>query len=132
MDIVKEILRLPNFGYVFWGRDDRFHTAILGGQSCMPPDKCEYELNYDHIHCIHDEMTRIYAKENLGDDEKVRLARLMKKMMSACFTRRASNFTHKEQIDYINGLTEEEREQIENQVQMYIDCRLFYQDYIHQ
>ena len=29
MDIVKEISRLPNFGYVFWGDDSREHIAVL-------------------------------------------------------------------------------------------------------
>ena len=98
----------------------------------MPPDKCGYELNYDHINHIHNEMTRIYGKEHLVDEEKMQLAKLMKKMMTARFTRRASSFSPKEQSDYINGLTEEEREQIEKQVQMYIDCRHFYRDYVHQ
>ncbi len=37
LDIIKEINRLPNFGYVFWGDDNREHLAILGGHSSKNP-----------------------------------------------------------------------------------------------
>lgn len=33
MDIIKEINRLPNFGYVFWGDDGRVHISVLSGHS---------------------------------------------------------------------------------------------------
>lgn len=130
MDIVKEILRLPNFGYVFWGHDDRYHTAILGGQSCLPPEKHDLKLSCEYINRINEKMVEIYDKGGLSDDEKTYLAELMNRMMNACDTRLPNNYTHKEQTDYLNALTEDERNQIEHQVQMYLDCRTFYRDYI--
>ena len=131
MDIVKEILRLPNFGYVFWGHDNKYHIAVLGGQSCLPPEKYDIRLSHEYIDHINRQMVNLYDKGELSDDEKVTLAKLMKKMMAACESRLPDNFTHAEQTDYLNGLTEDERSQIEHQVQMYLDCRIFYRDFIY-
>ena len=34
MDIVQEILNLPNYYYEYFGNDEKIHMVILGGQSC--------------------------------------------------------------------------------------------------
>ena len=42
LDIIKEINRLPNFGYVFWGDDNREHLVILGGHSSKKSETYEW------------------------------------------------------------------------------------------
>lgn len=131
MDIYKEISKLPNFAYEFWGHDDRYHSVILGGHSCLPADKCEHQLCWEYIHGVLNDMLKVYSLEDLSVDDKIHLAKRMKKMMSACFTRIPGIHTPEEQHEYIRHLTEDERRQIEEQIQMYKDCRIFYRDYVY-
>lgn len=131
MDIFKEIDKLPNFAYEFWGHDERYHYVILGGQSCLPPEKCTHQLYWDSILLIHNNMEKVYSAGELSIDEKIFLAKEMKKMMNACFTRLPGIYTSAEQKHYIEGLTAEEQKQISEQIQMYKDCRIFYRDYVH-
>lgn len=130
MEVIKEILRLPNFGYVFYGKDNKYHTAILGGHSCLPPEKCDIRLRYEYINHLNNEMVTLYEKGNLSSEDKTYLAKLMQKMTNTCETRLEGNFTPKEQTEYLNGLTVDELKQIEQQVQMHLDCRIFYRDFI--
>ena len=128
MDIIKEINRLPNFGYVFWGDDGREHVAVLGGHSAQKTDRYEWS---DSILRTSDAMQKIYERAELSADDKRELARLMQKMHSLCETRKAGLFTMDEQEKYLNERSEDELKQIEQQVKMHLDCRNFYRDYIY-
>ena len=128
MDIIKEINRLPNFGYVFWGDDGREHVAVLGGHSAQKTDRYAWS---DSILRTSDAMQKIYERAELSADDKRELARLMQKMHSLCETRKVGLFTMDEQEKYLNERSEDELKQIEQQVKMHLDCRNFYRDYIY-
>lgn len=127
MNIIKEINRLPNFGYVFCGDDCREHLAILGGHSSPKTESYEWAEN---IFDISYRMQDIYSKTDLSEADKTELAQLMNKMHSLCESRKAGLFTIDEQEKYLNGRSEAELKQIEKQVKMHLDCRIFYRDYI--
>lgn len=128
MDIVKEISRLPNFGYVFWGDDGREHLAILGGQSAQKSETYEW---YNSIIRTSYEMQKLYKQTELPIDDKRELARLMQKMHSLCKTRKEGLFTMDEQEQYLNERSEDELKQIEQQVKMHMESRNYYRDYIY-
>ncbi len=54
----------------------------------------------------------------------------MNKMHSLCESRKAGLFTIDEQEKYLNERSDAELKQIEKQVKMHLDCRIFYRDYI--
>lgn len=128
MDIVKEISRLPNFGYVFWGDDGRVHIAVLSGHSAKKSDSYEWS---DSILRTSSAMQKLYEQTELSVDDKKELARLMQKMYSLCETRKVGLFTMDEQEKYLNERSEDELKQIEQQVKMHLDCGTFYRDYIY-
>lgn len=128
MDLVKEILRLPNFYYEYLGNDGRVHMAVLGGCSCRTTDKIESREACSEYFC---RMELIYEKEKLTDDDKRNLAKYMQRIQTLCDSRREGLHSLKEQADYLNGLQEEETKQLEIQVRMYKDSRQYYRDYIY-
>ena len=128
MDILKEINRLPNFGYVFWGEDGREHIAVLSGHSAQKSERYEWS---DSILRTSYAMQKIYEKTELSLDDKRELARLMQKMHSLCETRKVGLFTMDEQEKYLSERSEDELKQIEQQVKMHLDCGVFYRDYIY-
>ena len=128
MDIVKEINRLPNFGYVFLGDDGRVHIAVLSGHSAQKSDRYEWS---DSILRTSSAMQKLYEQTELSVDDKKELARLMQKMHSLCETRKVGLFTMDEQEKYLNERSEDELKQIEQQVKMHLDCGTFYRDYIY-
>ena len=71
LDIIKEINRLPNFGYVFWGDDNREHLAVLGGHSSKKSETYEWAENILNIAY---EMQRIYEQSNLSVEDKIKCA----------------------------------------------------------
>ena len=131
MDIVREILALPNFAYVFQGNDGKLHTAILGGKSCEELKSKLGEHRFAYIDTIHRQMEKIYRNGTLKTEEKIKLAELMEKMEKECDFRLEGNYTEEEQREYISGLSEKERIQIEEQLRMYKDCRVFYREFVH-
>lgn len=128
MDIINEIRRLPNFGYVFLGDDGKEHIAVLGGYSTPKVETYEYPSN---ILYISDKMLNIYSQAELSVADKTELATLMKKMYSVCEARQVGLYSGEEQGNYINHLSSNEKAQVSQQVQMHKDCRIFYRDYIH-
>lgn len=127
MDIIKEINRLPNFGYVFWGDDGREHLAVLGGHSVQKSDRYEWS---DSILRTSYAMQKLYEQTELSVDDKRELARLMQKMHSLCETRKVGLFTMDEQEKYLSERSEDELKQIEQQVKMHMECRIYYRDFI--
>ena len=128
MDVFKEINVLPNFGYIFTDNIGKVHIAILGGHSCESTDFYEF---VEMIIQTNSSMEQIYNKDELSDEEKVQLAKLMKRMHSICEKRKNRLHTLSEQRAYIESLTVEEKLQIERQILMHKDCRSFYRDFIH-
>lgn len=128
MDIVKEISRLPNFGYVFWGDDGREHVAVLGGHSSKKSDVYKWYLSISRTSYA---MQKIYKQTELSINDKIELAQLMQKMHSLCETRKVGLFTMDEQEKYLSERSEDELKQIEQQVKMHLDCRNFYKNYIY-
>lgn len=125
LDIIKEINRLPNFGYVFWGDDNREHLAVLGGHSSKKSETYEWAENILNIAY---EMQRIYEQSNLSVEDKIKLAKLMQKMHSLCETRKIGLHSINEQEAYLNKLSKSELVQIEQQLKMHLDCRNFYRN----
>ena len=54
----------------------------------------------------------------------------MQKTHSLCKTRKEGLFTMDEQEKYLSERGEDELKQIEQQVKMHVECRLFYRDFI--
>ena len=127
MDIVKEIGRLPNFGYVFWGDDGREHIAVLGGHSSKKSDG--YKWSGSILRTSYT-MQKLYKQTQLSVDNKKELAELMTKMHSLCETRKNGLFTMDEQEKYLSERSEDELKQIEQQVKMHMECRIYYRDFI--
>ena len=128
MDIIKEINRLPNFGYVFWGDDGREHLAILGGHTSPKTDTYEWAENILNLSYS---MNKLYSKAELSDDDKTELARLMQKMYSFCESRKEGLHSLSEQEDYLSSRSEAELQQIEHQLKMHLECRAFFSKYIY-
>lgn len=126
MDIIKELDRLPTFAYTF-EMQGKMHLALLGGQSCKPITDIEYastliERNY--------EMQRIYEKEDLNEDDKTRMARLMIQISGLCNGRLENNRTLEQQATYLSSLTKDALDEIKAQIQMYKDAREYYRLYL--
>ena len=119
---------LPNFGYVIEMDHGLFRLVVLGGQSCLPADRCHSSREIEKINY---QMQDIYHGESLSDEDKEKLAKLMKKMHNLCECREGGLFTVKEQMKFVESLSDGEQEQIKEQVQIHLDCRDFYREYIH-
>lgn len=128
MNILKEISRLPNFGYAFWGDDGREHLAVLGGHSS--PKTATYE-RVQNILNLSGLMNELYSKAELSDDDKTELAQLMQKMYSVCESRKEGLHSLAEQEDYLNNRSEAELQQIEHQLKMHLECRKFFNKYCY-
>lgn len=126
-EIIKGINRLPNYLYLFCG-DDGIHRVILGGYSCRLQD--EYtDLNYCERYFS--EMQEKYERDNLTENEKIRIATCMHKIQSACDYRHSKLDSIKQQEEYLSNLDAEQLKEIYDQVQMYKVAREYYRDYIH-
>ncbi len=125
MDLIKELNNLPNFGYVF-EKNNRLCLAILGGQSCQQIDEIQFG---QAIIDLNSKMLQLYNKCNLSDEEKISLAKSMKKMYSLCDGRTEGLYSIKDQEQYIASLSDDAREDIALQIRMLKDCRKFYRVY---
>ena len=126
-EIVKEIGKLPSFLYEFYD-DKGVHRVILGGQSCQKRDE-HINLNVCERYFV--EMQKLYEKDDLTDDEKVTIAKDMKRIMRQCDYRHSQLYSIKEQEEYLSMLDKEALEEIGTQVQMYKTAREYYRDYVH-
>lgn len=128
MDIVQEILNLPNYYYEYFGNDEKIHMVILGGQSCRTSDVIE---NFEICSQYFQQMEEVYEKKELTEDDKKILALNMHKIQRLCDSRKEGIHSLKEQKDYLNKLKGEEVKQLELQVKMYKEARRYYKDYIY-
>lgn len=106
--------------------DGKYQFEILGGQDCYIPEPYDFSVKIEHIHS---EMVQLYEHEILLEKDKVHLAQMMIRMRDLCNKRTVNSLA--DQKKYIESLSDNERAQIEKQVQMYNDCRSFYRDYVH-
>ena len=119
MDLFNEIYRLPYFFYVI-GDDFK----LLGGQQTKPDKPMSFNIIYD----LWKKMMETYQKEDLSIDEKIYLAKSMKRMMNWC---EGKNIKKQELEAYINSLSETQKKELEIQIDMYKDARKFYGLYVY-
>lgn len=129
MDLIKEIWdkSLPNFGYVIDLDDGGQCVVVLGGQSIRKAENIRFR---EAICRRNEQMQEIYGQDVLSDEDKIELARLMKKMYSLCEARIEGLYTRGEQAAFISKLSEMEAAQLEAQVRMLKDCRQFWKEYL--
>ena len=125
MDIMKEIKNLPNLGYEYFKDNGKMGFVVLGGNSC--PASEEYPFFDSAKHYISN-LLELYDKKPFSKEIKDDIAYYMKKLLSACDTRNPNTYTLAQQTAYIDALSNDEREQIEEQVMMYKECYKIYQD----
>ena len=129
MDFIKDIYNksIPKFGYVIETDNGKSIVVILGVSGVEKLGKYPFE---DRIYQINKKMHSIYQKKELSDNDKVQLVELMQEMNKFCEPQNYKILaTPHEQEVFVNGLTENEKEQIENQLQMLIACRKFYHEF---
>ena len=128
MDFKKEIWgrSLPNFGYVIDRDNGGYCVVVLGGQTTKKAENIEFRQTICHRN---EQMQEIYHKDALSDDDKKQLVTLLQKMYTLCDTRTEGMYTWNEQETFINGLSEMEKAQLADQIQMHNACRYFYRDY---
>jgi hypothetical protein len=125
MDIVGEIKNLPNLGYDYYKDNGDFCIVVLGGESCAPCDNYRF---WESIHYYHGKLVELYENKPFSEDVKDAITYCMKKMRSACEGRTKGTYTLPQQADYIEALSTDERQQIEEQVLMYKECYAIYID----
>lgn len=133
MDIYKEINNLPNFLYEYYDDNEIYHFAILGGHDCQiyePSNFCD-ESNRKLARDKKSELEELYGHTALSDKDKTDLANMMIHIQNLCETRTAELSTLAKEKQYIETLSDNEKAQIEKQIQMYKDCRCFYRDYVY-
>ena len=81
----------------------------------------------DRIYQINKKMQSIYNQKDLSDNDKIQLVALMEDMDRFCEPQDHKIVATKyEQEDFVNGLTENENRQLDEQLQMFKDCRNLY------
>lgn len=127
MDLIKEINSLPNYYYEF---DSAPYFAILGGRSCKKVERYD-RITIAKVRRWFDEMNRLYAKENLEIEDKQAIAKNASKIGNNCDERLNTYFTQQQQKDFISSLSEEDRNELEQQISRYKMAREYYSQYVH-
>lgn len=125
MDIMSEIKKLPNLGYDYSKDNGKFCFVVLGGNSCPSTD--EYDF-YDTASRYMNKLLDLYEKKPFSDETKKAIAYCMERICSACDSRKPGTHTLAQQTAYIDALSDDERQQIEEQVLMYKECHAIYRD----
>ena len=120
-----EIKKLPNFYYDYYKDNGNFCFVVLGGNSCPPTEEYRFFDSASHYsYKLHE----LYEKKPFTDEIKDAIVYCMKKIRSACNARMPDTHTLAQQSAFIDALSKDEREQIEEQVIMYKECYAIYQD----
>lgn len=125
MDVMSEIKKLPNLGYEYFKNNGKFCFVVLGGNSCPPTD--EYHF-YDTASRYMSKLLEMYEKKPFSEETKDAIAYCMGKIRSVCDSRMPGTHTIAQQTAYVEALSDNERQQIEEQVLMYKECHAIYQD----
>lgn len=123
MDIISEIKNLPNLGYEYFKDSGKPCIVVLGGQSCPPSDEYKYWRDISQYNL---KLIDLYARKPFTDETKDAIAYYIKKMRSVCDTRMSGTHTLAQQSAYLDALSADERQQIEEQVLMYQECYAIY------
>lgn len=126
MDFMKDIYNknIPRFGYVIEKDNGIDVVVILGVSGVEKIGKYPFE---DRIYQINKKMQSIYNQKDLSDNDKIQLVALMEDMDRFCEPQDHKIVaTRYEQEDFVNGLTENENRQLDEQLQMFKDCRNLY------
>jgi len=126
MDFIRDIFNksIPRFGYVIKKDNGIDIVVILGVSSVEKIGKYPFE---DRIYQINKKMQSIYNQKELSDNDKIQLVALMEDMDRFCEPQDHKIVaTRYEQEDFVNGLTENENRQLDEQLQMLKDCRNLY------
>lgn len=126
MDFIRDIFNksIPRFGYVIKKDNGIDIVVILGVSSVEKIGKYPFE---DRIYQINKKMQSIYNQKDLSDNDKIQLVALMEDMDRFCEPQDHKIVATKyEQEDFVNGLTENENRQLDEQLQMFKDCRNLY------
>lgn len=129
MDFIKDIFNksMPKFGYVIEMDNGIPLVVILGVSGVEKLGKSPFE---NRIYPINQKMQSIYNKKDLSDNDKIQLVELMQEMNKFCEPQDYKVLaTAYEQEAFVNGLSENEKKQIEYQLQMLKDCRKFYSEF---
>lgn len=125
MDFMKDIYNknIPRFGYVI-EKDNGIDVVILGVSGVEKIGNCPFK---DRIYQINKKMQSIYNQKELSDNDKFQLVALMEDMDRFCKPQDHKMVaTRYEQEAFVNGLTENENRQLDEQLQMLKDCRNLY------
>lgn len=126
MDFIRDIFNksIPRFGYVIEKDNGIDVVVILGVSGVEKIGNCPFE---DRICQINKKMQSIYNQKELSDNDKSQLVALMEDMDRFCKPQDYKQVaTRYEQEDFVNGLTENENRQLDEQLQMFNDCRNLY------
>jgi len=126
MDFMRDIFNknIPRFGYVIEKDNGIDVVVILGVSGVEKIGKYPFE---DRIYQINKKMQSIYNQKDLSDNDKIQLVALMEDMDRFCEPQDHKIVaTRYEQEDFVNGLTENENRQLDEQLQMFKDCRNLY------
>lgn len=127
MDIIKEINRLPNYIYEL---NTSPYWMVFGGHSC--PTETQYNSGlFQRAIDEYAKLCTLYYKEEKDDKDKKEIARLARRISGLCEFRIESCHSLKQQSEFINQLSSEEKNEIIKQIEMYKTAREYYRDYIH-
>ena len=123
MSIIDEIKKLPNLGYEYFKDNGKPCIVVLGEESCPSSDEYRFWQNISQYNL---KLIELYESKPFSQDAKDAIAYYMKKMRSACDSRMSGTYTLAQQAAYIDALSADERQQIEEQVLMYKECYAIY------
>lgn len=126
-EIIKEIDKLPNYFYEYCD-DNGIHRVILGGHSCQKKDQHD---NLSFCARYFKDMTELYQKGELIDEEKAYLAKQMKRIMRLCDYRLSELYSLEQQKEYLSKLDVESLEEIRGQILMYKEAREYHAKYVY-
>lgn len=127
MDIVNEIDRLPQYYYMLKNGE-----IILGGNSGSYEERAnEKRSSMDRLYSFWKEIKEYYEKDGekeiLSDEEKREYAQMVYKMMQHSEGRKIDR---EELSEKINKLSEEDKKEIEWQIDMYKRGRRYYGQFV--
>jgi len=129
MDLMRDIFNknIPRFGYVIEKDNGIDVVVILGVSGVEKIGKYPFE---DRIYQINKKMQSIYNQKDLFDNDKIQLVALMEDMDRFCEPQDHKIVaTRYEQEAFVNGLTENENRQLDEQLQMLKYSRNLYPKY---
>lgn len=76
-------------------------------------------------------MNRLYDKESLEIEDKQTIAKNASKIGNNCDEKLDTLFSAQQRIDFINSLSQDDRDKLEQQINRYKMVRKYYSQYVH-